>query len=217
MAKTDPSGRYRDKLVATKTAWARDRRRPVGKPGDRRLPPGQHLVKDWPVLDLGVTPHVRPTEWRLTVDGAVATPLDWDWPCLMDQPQIFDKSDIHCVTAWSRYDNRWQGVSTAHLLAEAGPAADAAFVLVRSYDGYSTNLPLAALRAPGVMLAHAWEEAPLTDAHGGPVRLVVPQLYFWKSAKWVKRITVLTRDHPGFWELRGYHNRGDPWAEQRYA
>ena len=126
-------------------------------------------------------------------------------------------SDIHCVTTWSRYDNAWDGVLTRDLLQAAHPKPDARFVVLQSYDGYTTNLSLEDFAAQDALLAHSWQGAPLTQVHGGPLRLVLPRLYFWKSAKWLQRIEFRTEDRPGFWEVRGYHNRGDPWEEQRYS
>jgi len=173
-------------------------------------------VQNWPVLDLGAQPEVRPERWRLTVDGLVAMPLDWDWDTFLAQPQMRDLSDIHCVTAWSRFDNEWEGVSAKHILALAAPAPAARFVVLHSHDGYTTNLPLAAFADDDVLLAHSWHGKPLPREHGGPVRAVVPKLYFWKSAKWIRRIELIAADRAGFWEERGYHDRGDPWQEERY-
>jgi DMSO/TMAO reductase YedYZ molybdopterin-dependent catalytic subunit len=135
----------------------------------------------------------------------------------MAQPQIEDTSDIHCVTSWSRYDNRWQGVSTGHILDLVRPKAEAKHVILHSYDGYTTNITTKVFGEPDVLLAHSWEGQLLTAEHGAPVRLIVPQWYFWKSAKWIKRIEFAAQDQPGFWEVRGYHNEGDPWDEQRYS
>jgi DMSO/TMAO reductase YedYZ molybdopterin-dependent catalytic subunit len=214
------TGKVRDKLVEAKQGWARDGRLLTGQHADPtrdRLPPGQTLVRDWPVLDLGVQPDVRPDRWRLRVEGLVAAPLALTLDEFMALPQVESVSDIHCVTAWSRYDNRWQGVRAAHLLELARPTQAARFVSFTSYDGYTTNVSLADFAEPEVLLAHSWEGAPLTRQHGGPVRVVLPKLYFWKSPKWVTRIEILGADRPGFWEVRGYHNHGDPWTEERYG
>ncbi len=211
---------FRDKLVTVKQAWAKAGRLLTGTPDaerSERLPPGQRLVTNWPVLDLGVQPAVSREDWRLTVDGAVAAPLEWDWAAFIAQPQVEDVSDIHCVTQWSRYDNRWQGVSTAHLLALVQPLPGASHVILHSYDGYTTNLALEAFAGEDCLLAHAHDGEPLSRVHGGPVRVVVPRYYLWKSAKWLKRIEIRRDDAPGFWEVRGYHNEGDPWGEQRYS
>lgn len=208
------------KLTRTKQRWAKEGRFLTGRisrPEAERLPPGQHLVKDWPVLDLGTQPFVSPMSWRLDVDGLVEHPLSWDWAAFRAQPQTHEVSDIHCVTTWSRYDNGWDGVSTRDLLAMVEPMPQARFVLLYSYDGYTTNLPLEDFAAPDAILAHSWQGEALTREHGGPMRLVVPHLYFWKSAKWLKRIEFLPADTLGFWEERGYHERGDPWLEQRYS
>ncbi len=208
------------KLTRTTERWAREGRFLTGRdarPDADRLPPGQHLVRDWPVLDLGLHPTVSQERWRLHLTGAVENPQIWDWARFMDQPQTQARSDIHCVTTWSRYDNDWQGVTTADLLAAVSPRADARFVVLHSHDGYTTNLMLDDFAAEGAMLAHSWSGKPLTQEHGGPARLVVPHLYFWKSAKWIERVEFRIADDPGFWEVRGYHNRGDPWNEERYS
>jgi len=208
------------KLTRTKEKWAREGRFLTGKitrPEDQRLPPGQHLTKDWPVLDLGVMPPVSRERWRLDVYGAIETPVFWTFAEFAAQKQAKFTSDIHCVTTWSRYDNEWEGLATRELLAACQPREDARFVTLHSYDGYTTNLSLDDFAAEDALLAHSWSGQPLTEEHGGPVRLVVPHLYFWKSAKWLQAIEFLTEDAPGFWEVRGYHNRGDPWAEQRYS
>lgn len=208
------------KLTRTKEAWAREGRFLTGRvarPEDQRLPPGQHLTKDWPVLDLGVTPPISRERWRLDVYGAIETPVFWTFAEFAAQKQARFTSDIHCVTTWSRYDNEWEGLATRELLAACQPREDARFVVLHSYDGYTTNLALEDFAAEDALLAHSWSGQPLTEEHGGPVRLVVPHLYFWKSAKWLQAIEFRTDDAPGFWEVRGYHNRGDPWAEQRYS
>jgi len=174
-------------------------------------------VRDWPVLDLGEHPAITRENWRLLIGGAVENPAVWEWTDFEHQPQTRSLSDIHCVTSWSRYDNEWGGVTTRDLLAVVEPTPEAGFVLLHSYDGYTTNLTLGDFAAENALLAHSWQGQPLTRDHGGPVRLVVPHLYFWKSAKWLKRIEFLAEDHPGFWEVNGYHNRGDPWREERYT
>jgi DMSO/TMAO reductase YedYZ molybdopterin-dependent catalytic subunit len=174
-------------------------------------------VRDWPVLDLGVQPDVSMDRWRLRLEGLVEAPLRLTWDEFMALPQAESVSDIHCVTQWSRYDNRWGGVKASELLAMARPRAAARFVSFTSYDGYTTNVPLEEFARDEVMLAHSWEGTPLTRQHGGPLRVVIPRLYFWKSPKWVTRIELLGADRPGFWEVRGYHNNGDPWLEERYG
>ena len=213
-------GQIREKLVRTKERWAEEGRLLTGTTADparERLPPGQTLVKDWPVLDLGVQPDVSNAKFRLRLEGLVENRLAFDWEGFMALPQTEMVCDIHCVTQWSRYDNRFTGVSTATLLELARPRPEARFVSMTSYDGYTTNLTLEAFAAADVMVAHSWEGAPLSRQHGGPVRLVLPRLYFWKSPKWLTRIELLAEDRPGFWEVRGYHNQGDPWLEERYG
>ncbi|MGD9806799.1 MAG: sulfite oxidase-like oxidoreductase [Hyphomicrobiaceae bacterium] len=207
-------------LTRAKQRWAEEGRFLTGRtarPKCERLPPGQHLVRDWPVLDLGEQPEITFDTWRLTIVGAVAHPEILDWATFQSLPQSDKTSDIHCVTSWSRYDNGWTGIATRDILNRVMPKGQARFVLLRSYDGYTTNITLEDFASEDAILAHSWEGQPLSRMHGGPVRLVVPHLYFWKSAKWLKRIEFLTRDAPGFWEVNGYHNRADPWLEQRYS
>jgi Sulfite oxidase and related enzymes len=212
-------GRIRDKLVETKQAWARDGRALTGEAPSaarRRLPPGQHETMDWPVLDLGLSPNLQREDWSLSIGGAVEAPLKWDWNQFMAQPQTERVSDIHCVTTWSRYDNAWKGVSARRLLDLVRPRPEARFLMFRSFDGYTTNVPLARFADDDVLLAHSWQGEPLSRDHGGPVRVVIPKLYFWKSAKWLRAITFMDKDAPGYWEMRGYHDEGDPWQEERY-
>ena len=208
------------KLTKTKFKWAELGKFLTGRvsrPEDSRLPPGQHLVKNWPILDLGQTPNVPKEVWRLDIVGLVDKPQTWTWTNLMAQPQTQKISDIHCVTSWSRYDNHWDGVTTHDLLEAVQPRASVKYVLLTSNDGYTTNMALEDFASPDALIAHSWEGAPLSIDHGGPVRLVVPHLYFWKSPKWLRKIEFAERDHPGFWEVRGYHNHGDPWTEERYS
>jgi len=210
----------RKKLTEAKERWARDGEKPGRNSPHpdhgKRLPPGQHLTNDWPILDLGEQPTIETRDWKFTVAGAVERPISWDWDTFLAQPQTDTLSDIHCITDWSRYDNTWQGVTMAHLLATVRPHAEAKFAVIHGYDGYTTNVPLQRLQADGVILAHAWEGAPISREHGGPVRLVIPELYFWKSAKWVRHMLFLDSDSPGYWERRGYHDDADPWKQQRY-
>ncbi|OYQ27244.1 sulfite oxidase-like oxidoreductase [Sandarakinorhabdus cyanobacteriorum] len=211
---------FKDRLVAIKQAWAQSGRLLTGKADpahESRLPPGQRLVTNWPVLDLGIKPDISKAEWRLTVDGAVTNPLVWDWAAYQAQPQVEDVSDIHCVTQWSRFDNRWNGVATSHLLSVAQPLPGANVVVLHGADGYTTNVTLERFAGDDCLIAHAHDGLPLSRDHGGPVRAIIPRWYFWKSAKWLVRIEVLAVDKPGFWEVRGYHNDGDPWTEQRYS
>ena len=185
--------------------------------GDRRLPPGQIETRKWPVLHYGLVPAVDLEQWRFRITGAVDHPVTLDWRELLAQPRQETACDIHCVTRWSRYDNVFEGVPVRSLLERAGVRPGARFVLVHAEQGFTTNLPLADLDRPENLLALSHNGEPLTPEHGGPVRLLVPHLYFWKSAKWVKGFEVLEEDYPGFWEQNGYHMRGDPWAEERYG
>jgi DMSO/TMAO reductase YedYZ molybdopterin-dependent catalytic subunit len=208
------------KLTVSKRRWAEEGKFLTGKitrAQTDRLPPGQHLVKNWPVLDLGQQPRIQPAEWALQIIGAVENPVKLDWDAFLRLPQSSKLSDIHCVTTWSRYDNRWQGVSTHDLLDLVMPKPETKFVMLTSYDGYTTNLPLGDFASEDCILATHWEGEPLTRDHGGPMRLVIPHLYFWKSAKWLRRIDFLPGDQAGFWERNGYHMLGDPWREQRYT
>jgi DMSO/TMAO reductase YedYZ molybdopterin-dependent catalytic subunit len=207
------------KLIAAKEKWAREKRLITGKTDEahvHRLPPGQQEVKNWPVLDLGVQPDVPRDEWKLTVDGLVENPLSLTFEQFMALPQSESLSDIHCVTKWSRYDNYWRGVASRELIALARPKAEARHVIFHAYDSYTTNVTMENFSADDVMIAHMWEGYPISRNHGGPVRIIIPRYYFWKSAKWVKRIEFSRDDKPGFWEVRGYHNEGDPWKEERY-
>lgn len=213
-------GQIKEKLIRSKEKWAEEGRLLTGRPDAgrvNRLPPGQKLVTNWPVLDLGVQPDVKPEKWRLQIMGLVENPVALTLEQFRALPQQEFVSDIHCVTAWSRYDNHWQGVSSRILLDLVKPKAEAKHIVFHAYDGYTTNVRLSAFADANVLLAHSWEEKPLPREHGGPVRVVIPDWYFWKSAKWVTRIVFHADDHPGFWEVRGYHNEADPWKEERYS
>jgi len=213
-------GQIKEKLILSKEKTAAQGRHLTGaSDGMRadRLPPGQRLVEKWPVLDLGIQPDVPKESWQLVVDGAVDNPIVWNWDVFAAQPQTSYVSDIHCVTTWSRYDNRWEGVSSAHLLDVVKPKPEAKHLIFHSYDGYTTNVSLDVFRDEDVLLAHSWEGAPLSREHGAPVRVIIPKWYFWKSAKWIQRIEFSAVDQPGFWEVRGYNNEGNPWNEDRYA
>ncbi len=219
-AKPTLIGKIKDKLIRSKEKWAEEGRLLTGHPDDAhrsRLPPGQKEVKNWPVLDLGVQPDVKPENWRLQVLGLVENPVALTLPMFRALPQSESTSDIHCVTAWSLYDNHWQGVSSTMLLDLVKPKADAKHIVFHSYDGYTTNVMLDVFADSGVLLAHSWNGQPIPREHGGPVRIVIPRYYFWKSAKWVTRIVFHAEDKPGFWETRGYHNEADPWKEERYS
>jgi DMSO/TMAO reductase YedYZ molybdopterin-dependent catalytic subunit len=179
-----------------------------------RIPPGQHVVHDFPVLSAGPTPHTPLSEWSFTIRGAVAAPMSWSWEQFAALPKEDITVDIHCVTKWSKLDTAWTGVSIDTLLAHVDTTA--AFVTAFSDGGYTTNLPLADLNGGKAWVAFNYDHEALMPEHGGPARLLVPHLYFWKSAKWVRGLELHDRDVPGFWETYGYHNRGDPWKEQRY-
>jgi DMSO/TMAO reductase YedYZ molybdopterin-dependent catalytic subunit len=185
---------------------------------DPRLPPGQYDAgTDWPVLHVELVPDLPPEVWSFTVDGLVATPTTWSWDDVGAMPRSTYDGAIHCVTTWSKFDMTWVGVSVDHLLAAAGGVTPGAtHVLVHSHTGYTTNLPLADVTDGRAWLAFEVDGGPLPPIHGGPARLLVPHLYFWKSAKWASRIEVLDHDQRGYWEDGGYHDRGDPWREQRY-
>lgn len=184
---------------------------------DARLPPGQYDVgKAWPVLTAEATPRVDPERWAMTVDGLVESPQTWTWQDMHGLPQSSYEGDIHCVTTWSMLGTRFGGVSVDVLLESAVPRGNAAFVLATSTTGYTTNLPLSHVIGNQAWIVWTHEGQPLTPDHGGPARLLVPHLYFWKSSKWVTRLTLLDHDQQGFWERNGYHDLGDPWKEQRY-
>ncbi len=182
-----------------------------------RLPPGQYDTgSSWPTLTAEVTPHLDPKAWTITVDGLVERPTTWTWDEAHALPPSTYLGDIHCVTTWSRLDMSFTGVSVDTLLEAAGPLPEAAYVMAHSTTGYTTNLPLEDVTGGKAWVAWEADGKPLTPDHGGPARLIVPHLYFWKSAKWVTRLELMARDQPGFWERNGYHDRGDPWLEQRY-
>jgi DMSO/TMAO reductase YedYZ molybdopterin-dependent catalytic subunit len=214
-----PPRALKQKLIDAKERWARNGRLLTGAPDPghhRRLPPGQREVTDWPVLDLGIVPNLSTRDWSFSVGGMVERSVKWDWDEFLAQPQHPVRVDMHCVTAWSRYDNDFIGVPALHLRDVVRPRPEARFIMLRSYDGYTTNLPLADFADDDVVLAHSWQGQPISREHGGPMRLILPKLYLWKSAKWLRHITFSDRDEPGYWEQRGYHMRGDPWKEQRY-
>lgn len=186
--------------------------------GDDRLPPGQRLTKDWPVLTYGATPLIERSEWRFTIWGEVEQELTWSWEEFLAIGVERRTNDIHCVTHWSRYDNTWEGVLLRDVLARIGLKPGAESVMFHSYGGYTSNVPLADLgRDDHAMLAVKHDDEPIAPEHGGPVRVVIPSLYFWKSAKWVGGMEILPQDRPGFWEMYGYHLHGDPWNEERYS
>jgi DMSO/TMAO reductase YedYZ molybdopterin-dependent catalytic subunit len=184
-------------------------------PAERnRVPPGQYVTRGFPVLSAGPTPRTPPDRWSFGIQGAVKHPSSWSWDEFRASPHEAVKVDIHCVTKWSKLDTTWTGVSIDTLLDAVEPTG--AFVVAFCDGGYTTNVPLADLRGGKAWIADEYEGEPLDPEHGGPARLLVPHLYFWKSAKWVRGLEVRERDEPGFWESYGYHNYGDPWREQRY-
>jgi DMSO/TMAO reductase YedYZ molybdopterin-dependent catalytic subunit len=188
----------------------------TGRPrdSDAQLPPGQYLTRDFPVLSAGPTPKVRLDSWEFTITTEAGVVHRWDWAGLHALPARRFTVDLHCVTRWSKLGTSWVGASLDDLLENVETAAE--YALVRSYGGYTTNLPLADLLDGRAWIAYTYDGADLTPEHGGPARLLVPHLYLWKSAKWVRGITLATQDDPGFWESLGYHSYGDPWREQRY-
>ena len=179
-----------------------------------RVPPGQHVVNDFPVLSAGPTPHTPLDEWTFVITGTVDQPISWTWEELLALPAQSPTVDIHCVTKWSKLGTGWKGVSVDTLLATVD--TEARYVSAWCDGGYTTNLPLEDVTGGRAWIAYEFGGEPLAAEHGGPARLLVPHLYFWKSAKWVRGLELLDRDRPGFWETYGYHNHGDPWKEQRY-
>jgi DMSO/TMAO reductase YedYZ molybdopterin-dependent catalytic subunit len=180
-----------------------------------RVPPGQYVTTDFPVLSAGPTPHTQLAGWTFTIMQAGDTIKSWTWEDMRALPAEEVTTDIHCVTKWSKLDTRWQAISIDTLLAQV--EHDAPYALAFSDGGYTTNLPMADITGGQAWLAFGYDGEPLQAEHGGPARLLVPHLYFWKSAKWVRGLELLAADEPGFWERYGYHNYGDPWREQRYA
>ena len=197
---------------------------PVNRHGMPQLPVGQHEVKNWPVLDLGEQPVVDLKDWKLQVAGLCENPFTLTWDDFLALPQVEDVSDFHCVTTWSRYDNRWKGVRFSTIAERAIPKPEATHVLCTGYDfmpgsyiPYTTNLPLARAVEEDVLLVHTWEGAPLPREHGGPCRMITPKLYAWKGTKWIRKIEFLAEDQKGFWEVRGYSNSAEPWFDDRYS
>jgi DMSO/TMAO reductase YedYZ molybdopterin-dependent catalytic subunit len=189
-------------------------RRPLTDPS--RLPPGQYVTTDFPVLSAGPTPHTPLDRWSFTVRGLVARQREWTWDEINALPRESITTDIHCVTKWSKFDTVWSGVSLDVLFDAVGIDPSAKYLTAWSDGGYTTNLPLEAVTGGKAWIALSFGGEPLEPEHGGPARLLVPRLYFWKSAKWARGIELLEHDEPGFWEVNGYHNYGDPWKEQRY-
>ena len=183
-----------------------------------RLPPGQTRTRKWPVLHYGFVPTVSPDRWKLQIFGLVERPLVFSWSEFQELPRVKVYADFHCVTRWSRLDNVWEGVATPEILNRAGVKPEARFVIAHGYDsGWTTNLPLADFLSEDALLADAHDGEPLSADHGGPCRLIVPRLYAWKSAKWLRAIELVAADRAGYWEQGGYHMRGDPWNEERFG
>ena len=185
-----------------------------GKDNNPALPPGQYLTEDFPVLSAGPTPNVDTDHWEFTITTESGTVHRWNWEQLMALPSEDIHTDIHCVTRWSKLGTTWRGVSLDTLFAEVETEYD--YVMEHSYGGYTTNVPYEDIRDGKAWIAHTFEGEPLDPEHGGPARMLVPHLYFWKSAKWIHGLTMMSDDDPGFWEQNGYHIYGDPWQEQRY-
>lgn len=211
----------KERYIAAKQQWAEKQKAkgtvPRSAPRAERLPPGQKLTTGFPVLDLGIRPEIPESDWRLNLDGLVGNPVSLDWRAFHALPQVEDVSDFHCVTTWSRYDCRWGGVAFTTLYELARPAPEARFVYFTGYDGYSTNVSLAACLDDDVLVATSFDGAPISLEHGGRARVIIPKLYAWKGAKYVRGITFLAEDKPGFWEVRGYSNTADPWTEDRFG
>ena len=209
----------KDATIAAKERWARKmagRERPAAR-STSRLPPGQRQVHNFPVLDLGVRPTVSLQDLRLKIHGQVENPVSLTWEEFLALPQFVDVSDFHCVTTWSQFDMRWEGVAFFTIADLVKPKREASHVFFKSYDGYSTNNPLEVCLDDDVLIAHKWNGAPISPEHGGPARVIIPKRYAWKGAKFIREITFLDRDIRGFWEVRGYSNTADPWTEDRFA
>ena len=188
----------------------------IREDGRERLPAGQYLTKKWPILSYESTPKFDAEKYRFKVWGSVAEPFELTWDELLELPRVQLTSDFHCVTTWSRFDNAWEGVQIREILQRAKPLPEAKFVTAHSFTGYTTNMPLADLDDDDVLIAFTHDGEQIEPDHGGPVRLIVPKLYAYKSAKWLSGLEFLEKDRPGFWEVRGYHNHADPWKEERY-
>jgi DMSO/TMAO reductase YedYZ molybdopterin-dependent catalytic subunit len=184
-----------------------------------RLPPGQYETRDFPVLSAGPTPHLSTRNWDFSIVGSKGNKVSWTWDEFQALPHQRVTRDIHCVTKWSKFDTKWEGISIDTLLNEASTrgVARSPFAMAVCEGGYTTNVSVADLTDGKAMVAFQYDDAPLVAEHGGPARLLVPHLYFWKSAKWIRQLRLLDREEPGFWEVNGYHIRGDPWREQRYT
>lgn len=181
-----------------------------------KIPPGQYVVSDFPVLSFGPTQDISTNDWKLEIAGLVGVPQIFIWAEFEKLPHFEMKTDIHCVTKWSKLDTTWQGVDLDYLMKISGVSGRATHIIAHSYDGYTTNLPIEDVQSGKAMVATSFEGNAITAPHGGPARLFIPHLYFWKSAKWLSKFEFVDGDKPGFWETRGYHNYGNPWLEQRY-
>jgi DMSO/TMAO reductase YedYZ molybdopterin-dependent catalytic subunit len=190
---------------------------PLNRDGNPEQPPGQRIVTNWPILDLGFQPKIDEEDWSLTVSGLIKNPKVFSWEEYLRLPQVEDISDFHCVTSWSRLGNHWKGVRFLDIANHCEVLSTAKFVYMKAYDAYSTNLPLNEAMKPDVLLVHQWEGAPLTYEHGGPVRMITPQLYAWKGSKWIGEIEFRDYDELGYWEKRGYSNTAEPWLNDRYS
>jgi len=211
--------RFEDKMRQTPSV-ADDRPMGSGNPNRHGMPVvpiGQVITVKWPVLDLGLQPDIPPDDWELVLDGAVEHPTRLNWTAFMALPQTEDVSDFHCVTTWSKLDMHWKGVRLLDLAALVQPLDTASHLLCYGYDDYTTNISLEEALKPDVLLAHTIEGKPLPIEHGGPVRMITPQLYAWKGSKWIRRIEFLTSDKLGFWEQRGYSSTAYPWRNDRYS
>ena len=209
----------KDAYIAAKERWARKNAGQSPRPErtTARLPPGQRLVTDFPVLDLGVQPEIPIESWSLRIHGHVEKPVTLDWQKFRNLPPFRDTSDFHCVTTWSQFDMAWEGVAFFTLADLVQPKPSATHVYFRASDGYTTNNSLEVLLDDDVLVAHSWNGQPLSREHGGPARVIIPKRYAWKGAKWVKEMIFLDRDLRGFWELRGYSNTADPWTDDRFS
>jgi DMSO/TMAO reductase YedYZ molybdopterin-dependent catalytic subunit len=224
--------RSKEKLAAFRKARLEGKKYEDGLPqgtgdanihGMPQLPPGQREVEDWPVLDLGMTPEISNEQWRLKINGLIKNPIEYNWETFLQLPQVKDISDFHCVTSWSRFKNHWKGVRLSDIIEKAEIFPQVKHILFEGYDTdpsgvpYTTNIPLEEGLKSDVLLVYEWEGKPLPKEHGGPVRVITPQLYAWKGTKWVKTITFFEKDNPGFWEVRGYSNSAEPWLNDRYS
>ncbi len=196
-----------------KTPQQKDELLPDGKP---RLPPNQYITKSWPVLSAEATPKFNENTYRFKVWGAVEQPIELSWRELLALPQVTLTADFHCVTMWSRYNNAWTGIHVREIINLVKPHSDTQFVTAHSWTNYTTNMPYSDFNDDDVLIAFQHDGEPISPDHGGPVRLIVPKLYGYKSAKWLDGFEFMPQDNPGFWEIRGYHNHGDPWQEERY-